>query len=262
VTTPRVALRKLDIPALLARCPLHSQELLELFGRLRTPATRSDLVRFALLYAEGGVYLDIDTVTLRSFAPLCENVNAFCGQERIVYPLSVRSSRSARIKLVALARTQLRSALRNLPNGHTIFRRIQGLYALAANPAILGSAARSPFIVQSIEHMLQIPPDEQPLPNAIGPHLLQRMVASYRGDDLTVHPPQVFFPLGPVISAHWFRMRSRAKLDDVLTAETRLVHWYGSVHTKHIVPLIDPDYVRRHAVTQLFSAMALPFVES
>ena len=45
----------------------------------------------------------------------------------------------------------------------------------------------------------------------------------------------------------------------MITEHTRLVHWYGSVETKHLVPQIDPEYVRKNASTQLFSALALPF---
>ena len=261
VETPHVSLRRLDPHAALEPCAPHARGLHELFARLRTPATRSDLMRFALLYAEGGVYLDIDTVTLQSFAPLCSGVQAFCGRERIVYPAVVRKSRSPFVKAAAYGRARLRDLLRRLPQGHLKFLELQALFPLAPNPAILASAARSPFIVQSIERMLRIDPEEQWQPNVIGPHLLQGMVADYRGADLAVHPPEVFFPLGPVISEHWFRPRKRALLDEVVTERTRLVHWYGSVETKHLVPLIDPAYVRKHASTQLFSALALPFAQ-
>ena len=46
----------------------------------------------------------------------------------------------------------------------------------------------------------------------------------------------------------------------IFSGDTRIVHWYASVRTKKIVPQIDPAYVRRNARTQLFSALALPFV--
>ena len=49
-------------------------------------------MRLAILYAEGGVYLDIDTVTVRSLRDLCAEAAAFCGEERIVFPASVRRS--------------------------------------------------------------------------------------------------------------------------------------------------------------------------
>ncbi len=259
--TPRVTLQRLDLAGLLERCAPHGAGLRAVYDRLRTPATRSDLVRFALLLSQGGVYLDIDTVTLGSFEPLCRTAAAFCGQERIVYPFGVRESFNPALRLPAEARSGLRDLLRRIPHGWALFRKLEGLYPLAENPAILGSAPGSPFITDAVQRMLAIAPERQPRPNAIGPHLLQQTAAAHRGDgQLTVHPPEVFFPLGPEISEHWFRTVHHADLDAVLSPATRLVHWYGSVRTKQLVPRIDPAYVQRHARTQLFSALALPFV--
>ena len=42
----------------------------------------------------------------------------------------------------------------------------------------------------------------------------------------------------------------------MLRPSTRVVHWYASVKTKHLVPRIDEAYVEEHASTQLFSALA------
>jgi hypothetical protein len=258
--TPRVVLRRLDVQALLARCEPYSAQLQALFDRLRTHPTRSDLVRFALLYSEGGVYLDIDTVTLRSFAPLCRGVHAFCGEERLVFPASVRNSRNPITFLAAQVRSLLRSVLRVTPRGWAFFRAIESWYPLGANPAVMGSSAGSRFITESIEQLLSIPPARQVEPCVIGPHLLQEMVKRYSGDDLAVHPSGAFFPLGPEISAHWFRNTRFTELEQVL-AQAHIVHWYASVRTKQLVPRINPDYVRFHAERQLFSKLALPFVD-
>jgi hypothetical protein len=257
--TPRVTLERLDIAALLERCAPHTEALREVYGRLRTPAMRSDLVRLALLYGQGGVYLDIDTVTLASFEPLCREPSAFCGQERIVFPASVRASRNRAVILGAQLRSRLRDVLRLVPKGYRLFRAIEGIYPSAENNAILASARRGPFIETLLCKMRELAPDAQRALYVIGPHLLQRTVASYRGTDLVVHPPEVFFPLGPEISEHWFRKVRNPDLDQVLSPSTVLVHWYASVRTKHLVPQIDAAYVRYNAKQQLFSALALPF---
>lgn len=259
VETPGVRLRRLDPHEVIERCAPYVTELTEIYERLRTPATRSDLMRFALLYSVGGVYLDIDTVTRASFEPLCRDVTAFCGQERIIYPATVRNSWNPVVRAGAFARSRLRDLFRRLPHGWSTFRRFERWYPLAPNPAILGSAPHSPFIVEAIERMIRIPPERQHRPNVIGPHLLQQTVAGYRGSDLAVHPPDAFFPLGPEISEHWFRPVKRVELERVLSPSNRLVHWYASVRTKRLVGHIDPDYVRRNAPTQLFSSLALPF---
>ena len=92
-------------------------------------------------------------------------------------------------------------------------------------------------------------------PYALGPDLLQDVVADDRPDDLVVHHPEVFYPLPPEISEHWFRAGDTVQLDAVLSAETRVVHWYASVRTKSRVALITPAYVGEHHTRQLYSAL-------
>ena len=81
------------------------------------------------------------------------------------------------------------------------------------------------------------------------------MVDRYCHDDLTIQEPQVFYPLPPEISEQWFCMGRDARLNAVLSANTRVVHWYASVRTKSRVVLIDPTYVREHREHQLYSAL-------
>jgi hypothetical protein len=42
----------------------------------------------------------------------------------------------------------------------------------------------------------------------------------------------------------------------VLSANTRVVHWYASVRAERHVPQIDPSFVRENAGRQLLSALA------
>jgi hypothetical protein len=259
---PRLRLAPLCLPELLHACEPYGHELGQVFARLRTPAVRSDLVRFALLYSQGGVYLDADTVTVRELAPLCRGVTGFVGQERIVYPADVVQAGGMDAFLFGSVRSLARSALRLWPRGWLAFRRIEHLFHLAVNPAILGAAARSPFITQCIEQMLRTPRERQAVPYVIGPHLLQKTLARYQGTDVTVHPPEVFFPLAPELSTHWFRQDSGGLLSSAISERTRVVHWYASVRTRHVTPHVNPDYVRRHAGRQLFSTLALPFVHA
>jgi hypothetical protein len=149
---------------------------------------------------------------------------------------------------------------RLLPGGWASFRRVEHLYELAANPAVLASEPHSAFITDALTRMLEIPAQEQLRPNVIGPHLLQGMVADLRSDDVVVHPAEVFFPLAPEISCHWFRDGTYEDLAQIVSPRTRVVHWYGSVRTKHLTSVIDPHYVRAQAGRQLFSKLALPFV--
>jgi hypothetical protein len=260
---PDVELRRLDVDRLLDRCDQHGPALRSVYARLPTPAIRSDLVRLAILYSEGGVYLDIDTVTVRSLRDLCGEAAAFCGEERIVYPLRVVRSRDPAVRMLALMRNGLRDVLGRAPGGWAAFRALERLYPRAVNGAVLGSVARGRFVSLALDRLVQLPAQRQMARCGIGPHLLQELAPDLDAPDLIVHPSPVFYPLGPEISRHWFQVRGRrAPLDEVLLPDTRVVHWYGSVRTRALTERIDPPYVRANAGRQLFSALALPFAGS
>lgn len=256
---PQFEARALVPDALFERAPVDTEGLLRLHDGLTAPNARANVVRAAILSREGGVYLDLDTVTVRSIAPLLD-CGVFCGHERIIFPAALFRARSP----ILLARAGLfaawRGACRMLPGGWRAFRRVEHWYPLAVNNAVLGAAPDHPFMKGLLTAMLEVPESRKRVPYALGTHLLQDRVAAYAGHDLVVHPAEVFYPLGPEISQHWFRKSAPPPLDDVLHPETRVVHWYASVRTKRLVPKIDPEYVRRNADRQLFSALARPFV--
>lgn len=230
--------------------------LVECYRALTTPAARVNVLRMALLAAQGGVYLDTDTVTLQSFAPLCAAGGAFCGEERLVFP-GVRSSWLARVHPAALARMAVRDAFRRLPRGYAGFRHVERFYPTAVNNAVLGAEPGHPLVRELVARAVRLPRERRTVRYALGTHLLQAVVADFRGPTLTVLPPPVFYPLGPEISEHWFREQPSVELDRVLSPETLLVHWYASVRTRPYVGHIDAAFVREHARTQLFSALAV-----
>ncbi len=67
--------------------------LTAIYNRLTNPAARIDVLRAAILYLEGGLYLDMDTVTTSSLLPLL-NTRQFVGCEFIIWPHFARTSRS------------------------------------------------------------------------------------------------------------------------------------------------------------------------
>lgn len=257
--------RRLELPALFARASPgdagRGAALLELYRQLDPPASRANMIRAAILAAEGGCYLDIDTVTVRSLAPLREQAAVFCGTEHICWPGVVKHGGSLAAKARALGLGAVRELFRFAPGGWRHFDRVAGLYTEAVNNAVLACAPGHPFITVVLDHMLSMSREQQLRRYALGTHLLQRRVAEYAGEDLVVHPPPVFYPLGPVVSLHYFRRtpRAAAALDELLGAQTRVVHWYASVETKRLVPRVTPAYVRAHAETQLLSALARPY---
>jgi hypothetical protein len=247
-----VTLAKLEpLPLLDAVNP----RLVELYRDLEAPAARSNVLRVALLLLRGGVYLDTDTVTLRSFAPLMARAGAFCGEERLVFPASDRSFLVSRLVPSTLARMLLRDVCRRVPGGYRWFRHFAPYYPTAVNNAVLGAEAGHPFLLDLVERMLAVPREQRRVRFALGTHLLQRAVRESRFADLEVLPPEVFYPLGPEISEHWFKARAHVRLEDAVHPETLLVHWYASVRTEPYVSRIDRSWIDAHAGRELFSTL-------
>ena len=254
---PRVRLSRIDPHECLAeagRALEVGDELVALYRGLESPVTRADVLRAAILYLQGGVYLDLDTITTASLLPLLDAAQ-FVGSEFIVWPLAVRASRSPVVWARHLTLDVMRKVLRRLPGGWKLFRRVERFYFRGVNNAVMGAEARSSLLSDYLRGMLAVPADRRAESYALGPDLLQEVVDRYQRDDLIVEPPRVFYPLPPRISEQWFRFDRNVRLETVLFAETRVVHWYASVRTKSRVALIDPLYVQAHREHQLYSAL-------
>ena len=245
--TSGLELRRLDADALLetARGP----RLVDVYRRLTQPAGRVNVLRAAVLATEGGVYLDMDTVTVRELATLLA-ADAFCGEESIVFPRAVLRSRDPRVLALAGLRHAARDALRRAPSGWRAFRRVERSYPRAVNNAVLGSTPRGAFIEELLDRMIALPLERQRVRFALGTHLLQDLVSDRRRTTgLVVHPPPVFYPLPPEICEHWLRpaRAGGAVARAMCTPETRVVHWYASVRTERFVATLTPEVVRRSA---------------
>lgn len=255
---PSLERRVLEPAAILEAAPEPGGgRLVDVYRALEAPAARANVLRAAILHAEGGVYLDLDTITVRDLSPLRSRCGAFYGVEHLVYPAGARESERVADRTAAYLRRNARKAMRLWSRGWRGFRAIERFYPMAANNAVLGAEPGHPLVRRLLEAMIELPPDRRGVQFALGTHLLQRVTAAAREPDLEVLPPPAFYPLGPEISEHWFRERRRMPaLRDVVVPETLVVHWYASVRTRHLMPIVDEAWVRAHADTQLFSRLA------
>lgn len=242
----RFEARPIDLARTLSRCGHLGPRLEAIAARLEKPAARANLLRAALLYTEGGVYLDTDTLTLRPFDDLRAGLGAFCGEEHIVFPATVAHDRRPLTMVSALARSAAREGMRLMPDGWTAFGKVAGWYHRAANNAVLGARPGHTLARRLLEAMARMPDDKVTVRFALGTHLLQKALADFRELDLWVAPPAVFYPLGPEISQHWFKPTKRLRLDEMVRPETRVVHWYASVRCAELLPRIDRDWVAAH----------------
>ncbi len=258
--TPGFEARRIDEPALFRAAGPDGDALLEVYRELEKPEARANMLRAAILAAEGGVYLDMDTVTVASFDGLLADAGAFYGLERIVFPGAVRQSRRPDVWTGALTRAGFREACRRRRDGWRLFRRFEGRYPLAANNAVLGGEAGHPFLLDLLHRMVTLPRERRTIRFSLGTHLLQGAADACTDPTVRAMPPRTFFPVGPEVSEHWFRDDSTATAADLVLPETLVVHWYASVRTKAIVPHLTPDYVRGHRATQAFSQLAADFL--
>lgn len=259
---PGFVAHRIDPEARFRAAPGDSEALLALYRRLRQPAARANMLRAAILATEGGVYLDMDTITLANLDHLRARAGVFFGQEHIVLPASVQQSRRPDVRLSALLRLSVRELCRRGQHGWRVFRRIERLYPVAPNNAVIGGEPGHPFLRDLLRRMVCMAPRRQLVRFALGTHLLQEAAAAAAGDP-SVMPvaPHVFYPLAPEISEHWFR-ENGTRAAELLLPETRVVHWYASVRTRHIVPGLTPDRVCALAHRQPFSDVAARFVRS
>jgi hypothetical protein len=252
----RVRLSRIDPSDVLARADQAlgtGGGLLAIYARLTSPVVRSDILRSAVLFAQGGVYLDLDTITTRSLRPLLE-APFFLGWEYVVWPQAIRDRRTPALWLRQIGLDVLRKAMRSAPGGWRAFRAVQTLYFRNVNNAVMGAEAGTPLLAAYLRAMVAVPPERQEQPYALGPDLLQAVVAEAPPASFVLHRPETFAPLAPEISEHWFRIGRRlGSVEAPLSEDTRIVHWYASVRTRALVAHISPAYVQRNRRRQRYS---------
>ena len=254
---PRVRLHRVDADMFLADIGTQAglgADLATLYRRLPTPVMQSDVLRAAILYGLGGIYLDLDTLTVASLLPLTQ-ARHFVGSERIVWPQAARLSPAPLCRARHLSLDVMRRALCRLPGGWRTFRRLEHLYVRGVNNAAMGAEAGSPFMAAYLRGMLALSPSRAAQPYALGPHLLHDVVAAYRGGDLELLDPAVFSPFAPEISEHLFRVAPGRGCNAVLPAATRVVHWYASIRTQAAAAEVNPRYVAERRTSQMYSAL-------
>lgn len=260
----QLEIRPIDVPNLARAAGADPLDLCRLYDEMTGPAARADVIRALVLASEGGVYLDLDTVTLAEFTRLRQQASAFVGQERICFPgwSAGRPKLSLCAKAYGLA--ALRLGLAAAPRGYRIFSRLSPWYSLWVNNAVIGCEPNHLLLKAYVAGMLELSLDEARRPYAIGPDLLHRVCREYMERDRSISrlDPSYFYPLPPVICDHWWKFTEEPRLEDVLSPSTLAVHWYASVRSKLLTRGVDLSYILCHKDHQLFSLMAYRYKEA
>lgn len=273
---PGLSVETLDIEALFGAASRRAYEtsgrgldrsrLEHVWERLRTPAARANLVRLLHLFCHGGIYLDTDTLTLRNFDELRRH-SAFCGQERLLWPKERLNKTRRYFWLDGPILTVARKALANVPRGYRTQALLDRHYALAVNNAVLGCTPGHPAFLRALDSACALPDAELSKQFRLGTHLLQQVFqthwdASATDDErVTLLPPEYFYPLGPVISSHYFRETSDVDgvIADIVTPNTHVIHWYASVSN---LLTYDATRIFTESRTVPFAHLCAPYLMS
>lgn len=230
----------------------------ELFQELTSPASKANLLRLAALWKIGGVYLDTDTITIRDLKPLREQHDGFIGVEPVALPREYFQSRNPLRHIPTGIKFAWREICARVPGGVSLFRPIESWFSASVNNAVIGSIPEHPLIRQAFETIVHMDPQMQRKRFRLGTHLMQDVTNNQSSDNFEVFPAEYFYPLGPEISAQWFRNGTSTKVEQFCTPNTYVVHWYNSVEARFLSEKLSQEWVDAHPTTA-FSQLVRDF---
>jgi len=235
----------------------------------RNPLIQSDILRYAVLYLYGGVYLDLDIVVLRPFRELLLRTNrtAFLGREKILFPeyiLHPTNFRDRLWKLRSLLLVKLRDICERIPHGYALYNKL-GAYVPTVNGAVFGSEKFGDFLTGVIEKLNQYEAVEMNMHLKPGPFLLQKVVTDLAGS-VEILQPDYFYPSAPGLIKHLFRRYKRVDIDRFCDlSASYAIHWYSSSSTfrasKMSIQDIDYEYLKTNKNNLLFADMLQKYVD-
>lgn len=231
--------------AVLESVPQIGARLVDLHRRVPAdyPAGRSNLLRLAILHAEGGWYLDCDTLCLKPLSSVASN-GAVVGEEWVWKHDQERVTTGLRVGMVPsiLAFSASWVAARSglvAPNsvGERIARRLWGRPEL--NNAVLACEPGHSWIRRLLDLALEQDPA---IRFSLGPGLVNLGWMSPGSSELPLRAaPEVFYQFPPSQTSRYFRGPVRD-----LPPQAVLLHWCSSNHRK-LVEELTPKLVRERA---------------
>ncbi|MBO7383728.1 MAG: hypothetical protein J6U07_03825 [Fibrobacter sp.] len=231
---------------------------LKLFKTLKAPASRANLLRLALLYKYGGVYLDTDVIVVKPFDNLMQQ-KGFIGVEPVALPADLFRSVNPFRWIYCGLQFAFREFCARLPGGYRLFRLAERGFSAAVNNAIIGSEPGNPTIRSAFEFIKKMPEAERLKRYRLGTRLMQNVTHNKSSESMVVLPARFFYPLGPEISAHWFKPKTSNKLDELILKDTCVVHWYNSVEGRFLHTKVSAEWVKENPTTA-FSELSKEFI--
>jgi hypothetical protein len=217
----------------------------KLYNKLKSPASKANLLRLALLYKYGGIYLDTDIVFVKPIDDLLR-FKGFCGTESVALPRELFESINPFAYIVCGLRFAWRFFCTYCPSGEQIFRKTEKFFSQSANNAILASEAKNPIIARAFEAINLMKESMRLKRYRLGTHLLENITQNRSSEFMEVLPSCYFYPLGPEICRHYFLDGTAKRLNKMLLPETRIVHWYNSVEHRFLNEPLSTAWLDKH----------------
>ena len=236
----RVSIVGIEPDDVFSQLPTDVKSVGTIFNKMpeSSASARSNILRYALLYLNGGVYLDFDTVVTRSLSDLAGH-QCFIGEENVwvgdedrvagkwwvcLYPKNLFWLTSWLLRRADSAWFSGKLHLaRALEKTDAIWSKKQ------PNNAVMGAVAQSPFIR---ELLLECLDTDFTVRYATGPTLVSHVAANFPHLVSTL-PVNYFYSVAPGESFRFFADRTLT-----LPSEAYLIHYAASNHKK-LIPSID-----------------------
>lgn len=213
-----------------------SLNLMSVYNMLPTAAIQSDFLRTLIIYKYGGVYLDTDTLTLNNMQKIMVSHSCFLASEYIIFA----SQQHKYNPYHAIFLRYLRLLIAVMPRGWKHFEKIQKLYTIALNGAIIGAPKRHPWLKHLLVAMSNMSKNRLSKSCQIGPRLLDREIKhSVATNTVNIVPEKTFCFLPPIIARRWFLQKMDYQLVSSACAYP-IIHWYASNQNKKILLTLDP----------------------
>lgn len=244
--------------------------LIELYNQLPEYSSKTDLIRLVVLYIYGGVYIDLDTLTLKPFESYLDTCEGFFGMElggigegfletrpgaRIAYNAHhTKKSRKSKTALLKL----FKYFCAKKSNGWKFFFRYQKYYLHNVNNAVLGAIAGAEWVNHLINTALSMPLSQSTRRLELGPKLLQREMMNCQSKKIKIFSPEIFYVLPALISQHWFKKNDMGQFENIIK-NSHIIHWYASWIKKSTLEKLNPDEVISQADTIPYCHLVKPY---
>lgn len=257
--------RPLDLAGLLGSLPASMSAVIPVLQGISSgyPAGRSNILRYLILYREGGIYLDFDTLTVRDYRPLLAHP-AFIGEEAVFKCDDDRVAGRLRPEIVPLGMLFGLSYYLSYWNcrhfgdseaGNALNRLLMRAWsARKLNNAVLGCESANPFFGRALA---LVPHTDPGIRYALGPILMNRVWDE--GGEARASMRRLgaehFYFIPPSQTYRFFHGPAPE-----LPADTYTLHWCSSNHKDLAAGLTLENLGRPAPSPTLFHKVALEVI--